>query len=45
MSKEVQQSVTKFITGIVLNLVTLKAAAKLEPFFNKPEVGLLNIQV
>jgi hypothetical protein len=26
---------TKFITMIVLNLVTPKAAAKLEPLFNK----------
>jgi hypothetical protein len=43
-----QQSVTKLMQIIALNLVTPRAEAKLEFFFNKPasepsEVGLLNI--
>jgi hypothetical protein len=36
----VQQSVTKFIPIIDMNLVTLKAAAKREPLFKKPASSL-----
>jgi hypothetical protein len=37
--KVAPQNVTKFITIIALNLVTLKAAAKLELLFDKPASG------
>ncbi len=36
LTQAAQQSVTKFTTTIVMNLVIPKAAAKLELLFNKP---------